>query len=274
MRPGPALSQLAGRRLRWVLLSIAIATAAARAQDPFSSYRELFGDDNPAELAIAKGQELWRTPRGPRQQSLASCDLGKGPGVVQGAYSALPRYFADVEAVMDLETRLVHCMATIQGFQEGELLAHVFSARGEPQTDLELLTAYVASLSRRTLIDVPQSAVQEREAYERGRRFFYRRSGPYDFSCASCHGADGRRIRLQQLPNLTVGDGGRSAFAHWPAYRISQGVVRTMQWRMSDCVRQQRLPELRFGSQTSVDLITYLGVLAQGGVMDAPALRR
>jgi L-cysteine S-thiosulfotransferase len=115
---------------------------------------------------------------------------------------------------------------------------------------------------------------EERASFERGRALFYRRAGPYDFACASCHGADGRRIRLQELPNLTGAEGARSAFEHWPAYRLSQGSVRTMQWRLSDCVRQQGLPELVFGSPASIDLISYLGVLAEGGTMDAPSLRR
>jgi L-cysteine S-thiosulfotransferase len=256
------------------LLLAALLPRAALAEDPFAAYRELFGDDNPAELAVSKGQELWNTARGPRQATLAACDLGLGPGVVEGAYAALPRYFPDVGAVMDLESRLLHCMATIQGFPADALALRAFSQRGEPQTDLEVLTAYAASLSRGRGIEVPQRAREEQDAFARGRRLFYRRAGPYDFSCASCHGADGLRIRLQQLPNLTVAEGGRSAFSHWPAYRISQGAVRTMQWRMADCVRQQRLPELIFGSQASVDLITYLGVLARGGLMDAPSLRR
>jgi sulfur-oxidizing protein SoxA len=47
-----------------------------------------------------------------------------------------------------------------------------------------------------------------------------------------------------------------------------------MQWRLSDCVRQERLPELLFGSPASVDLTMYLGVLANGATMDAPSLRR
>jgi sulfur-oxidizing protein SoxA len=47
-----------------------------------------------------------------------------------------------------------------------------------------------------------------------------------------------------------------------------------MQWRMADCFRQQRFPMLKYTSQTSVDLITFLGVMAKGGAMDAPALKR
>jgi L-cysteine S-thiosulfotransferase len=50
--------------------------------------------------------------------------------------------------------------------------------------------------------------------------------------------------------------------------------VRTMQWRLYDCFRQQRFPELQYLSPASVDLITFLGVNANGGKMAAPALKR
>ena len=53
-----------------------------------------------------------------------------------------------------------------------------------------------------------------------------------------------------------------------------QGAVRTMQWRLYDCFRQQRFPELQYLSQTSIDLITFMGVNANGGAMAAPAIKR
>ena len=46
----------------------------------------------------------------PKNASLERCDLGKGPGVVKGAYAALPRYFADANQVMDAESRILYCM--------------------------------------------------------------------------------------------------------------------------------------------------------------------
>lgn len=257
--------------------ALAVTTLAwlpARADDPLSEYRRMLGDDNPAELAVARGEMLWQTPDGPKKASLAGCDLGLGPGVLRGAFARLPRYFADVGAVMDLESRLVYCRVTIQGYDRTVLTAAPFSASGEPQTDLEALAAYVAEQSRGIAIQVPQQVTQETDSFARGRTLFYRRAGPYDFSCATCHGGDGLRIRLQELPNLTKPEGARLAFAHWPAYRLSQGAVRTMQWRLADCMRQERLPALAFGSPVSIDLITYVGVLAADGTMDAPSVRR
>ena len=63
--------------------------------DGIAEYREMLQDGNPAELFEAKGEDLWKQKRGPRKASLERCDLGKGPGVVKGAFVELPRYFAD-----------------------------------------------------------------------------------------------------------------------------------------------------------------------------------
>jgi sulfur-oxidizing protein SoxA len=41
---------------------------------------------------------------------------------------------------------------------------------------------------------------------------FYVRGGPYDFGCVTCHGQGGKRIRLQDLPNLTKLEGAQKAF--------------------------------------------------------------
>jgi sulfur-oxidizing protein SoxA len=42
------------------------------------------------------------------------------------------------------------------------------------------------------------------------------RGGTHDFACASCHGEDGKRIRLQDLPNLTKNPGDGVGFAPGP----------------------------------------------------------
>jgi sulfur-oxidizing protein SoxA len=70
----------------------------------------MLADGNPAELFEAKGEDLWKQKRGPKNASLEKCDLGKGPGVVKGAFVELPRYFADTGKMQDLESRLLTCM--------------------------------------------------------------------------------------------------------------------------------------------------------------------
>lgn len=242
--------------------------------DEIAKYRAMLAEGNPADLIEAQGEAMWKEKRGPKQASLEGCDLGKGPGVVAGAYAELPRYFKDTGKVMDAESRLVHCMVTQQGFERAALVAKPFSEQGERATDIEALIAYVVGASRGVKINVPQQHPAEKAAYARGKQDFFYRAGPHDFSCASCHGKSGMRIRLQELPNLTEGAAAQGAFSSWPAYRVSQGALRTMQWRMADCFRQQRFPQLDYLSQASIDLITYLGVTAKGGAMDAPGLKR
>jgi L-cysteine S-thiosulfotransferase len=261
-----------------VAAPLAVAAGAASAQsntlDEIARYRRMLQEGNPAELTVARGEELWKTKRGPKNASLEGCDLGMGPGVVKGAYSRLPRYFADADQVMDAETRLVHCMVTLQGFERDKLVAKPYSGAGERQTDLEALTAYVVESARGWKISIPQEHPKELAAYERGKRLFYMRGGPYDFACSTCHGVDNQRIRLQDLPNFEKDEPAQRAFAQWPAYRVSQGALRTMQWRLYDCFRQQRFPELIYTSPASIDLITYMGVRAKGGVMDSPSIKR
>ena len=252
----------------------AVAYAQTDTQAEIERYRDMLQDGNPAELMVMRGEELWKMPRGPKNASLEKCDLGKGPGVLKGAYAELPRYFADTDQVMDAEARLVHCQVTLQGLDRAEVTKKPFSGRGQRATDNEVLVAYVVEQSRGMPVAIPQSHPKEIASFERGKKIFFYRGGPYDFSCASCHGEDDKRIRLQGLPNLLKPEPAQKAFTTWPAYRVSQGALRTMQWRLNDCFRQQRFPELVFTSPASIDLITFLGVNAKGGKMDSPAIKR
>ena len=85
-------------------------------------YRQMVAEGSPAELFELEGEALWKKPQGPKNLSLERCDLGKGPGVVKGAYAELPRYFADADRVMDLESRLVWCRVGLQGMSEADAM--------------------------------------------------------------------------------------------------------------------------------------------------------
>jgi len=257
-------------------LTAAVAGAAwaqaKSASDGIAEYRKMLEDGNPAELFEAKGEDLWKKKRGPKNASLEQCDLGKGPGVVKGAFVELPRFFADTGKVQDLETRLVHCMATLQGLDAAEIARTPFG-RGE-MANVTALATWVASMSRGMKFNLSQAHPEERRSYEIGKRVFFFRGGTHDFSCAACHSADGQRIRLQDLPNLTKNPGDGIGFAAWPAYRVSNGEMWSMQLRLNDCYRQQRFPYPGFGSEITVALGTYMGVNAKGAESIAPAIKR
>jgi sulfur-oxidizing protein SoxA len=277
-----------GRVLVGVLAAMlpCLLPAQQDTQKEIERYRQMLQESNPAELYEARGEDLWKTPRGPKNASLERCDLGLGPGVVKGAYVRLPRYFADTDRVQDLESRLVTCIVTLQGFTPEEARRNPFSGTGVPMitTDpfsgvgrrsvMTDLVAWIASESRGMKIVPSMSHPKELLAYRAGEKLFYYRAGPYDFGCVTCHGEEGKRIRLQNLPKMTNAKDAQRAFGTWPGYRVSEGELRSMQWRMWECIRQMRFPELEFASDASIALITYLAKKAEGGTLDAPAIKR
>ena len=258
-------------------LAVAFFACAAFAQgsavDEIAKYRAALQDGNPAELWEARGEALWSAPRGPKNVSLERCDLGLGPGVVKGAYAQLPKYFADADRVQDLETRIVWCMVTLQGFSDADAKKGPFGGP-DRKSDIEAFVAYVTAASRGVKMNVSLAAPQEQEMYRLGEKMFYFRGGTHDFACATCHGEDNKRIRLQDLPNLSTVEGARKAYTTWPAYRVSQGELRSFQWRLNDCFRQQRFPELVFTSDASIALTMFLARNANGAAFDAPSIKR
>jgi L-cysteine S-thiosulfotransferase len=264
-------------RLLWTLVAVSAVSVTAFAQqktaaDSIAEYRAMLADGNPAELYEAKGEDLWKQKRGPKKASLQQCDLGKGPGVVKGAFVELPRWFADTQKVQDLESRLLTCMETLQGFDAKAIAATPFG-KGE-QITMEGLTAWISAESKGLKFSVPQGHAQEKLTYELGQRAFYFRAGPYDFACASCHGQADKRIRLQDLPDLTKNPGDGIGFAAWPAYRVSNGQLWSMQRRLNDCFRQQRFPYPGYASDVTIALSVFMGVNAKGAESAAPALKR
>ncbi|MFG1276015.1 sulfur oxidation c-type cytochrome SoxA [Xanthobacter autotrophicus] len=266
------------------LCALALALApivSASAQEDASEkeierYRAMINDPmaNPGYLAVDRGEALWAEPRGTRNVSLETCDLGQGPGKLEGAYAALPRYFADAGKVMDLEQRLLWCMDKIQGFDIKPIMAKPFSGPGRG-SDMEDLVAFIANKSNGMKIDIPLAHPKEKEAYAVGEALFFRRSSINDFSCSTCHGEPGKRIRLQGLPQLDKpGKDAQLTMASWPTYRVSQSALRTMQHRLWDCYRQMRMPAPDYASEVVTALTVFLQAQAAGGELNVPSIKR
>jgi L-cysteine S-thiosulfotransferase len=255
------------------LVTLACASALAQQQSPYAEYQRMTVDSAPVELFELAGEELWKKPQGPKNVSLEQCDLGQGPGVLKGAYAALPRYFADTDRVMDLEARLLHCMTTLQGRSREEATQRVFGNADRP-SEMEVLSAYIARQSHGMKLAPGHSHPKEKASYDLGRKLFFHRAGSWDLSCASCHGEEGKRIRMSDLPVLSKPEYAKPLIATWPAYRVSTSAFVTLQWRMNDCYRQMRMPEPVYGSETTVALIHYMTVTAEGETYRGPAIKR
>lgn len=257
---------------------LALTILPVQAQTPpgngLSVGRQMLAEDNPGELWVERGKRLFHEKRGPRNASLERCDLGLGPGVVKGVFAQLPRYFADTHKVQDLESRLLTCMVELQGYKHEDIIRNRFGTL-DRDSDMEALVSYIGAQSNGLRMNVQLAHAQERDMYKAGEYLFHRRSGPLDFACVTCHGDSGKRIRLQELPNMTRADEMRNIIATgWPAYRGTHSTVRTMQHRLYDCFWQMRLPDLGFASDLSVALTTYLNYSANGGVVKLPGVRR
>ena len=107
--------------------------------------------------------------------------------MVDGAFAELPRYFADADRVMDLETRMLWCMEKLQGFNRADLVKKPHPGGGQPVKELGAIATYVASKSSGMKFAAKLDHPQEREMVALGEALFIRRSGPV-------------RFRLRHLP--------------------------------------------------------------------------
>ena len=226
--------------------------------------------DNPAWLVAEEGEILFKTPRGPKNVSLEKCDFGKGPGVLEGAYVELPRYFADTGKVMDLDSRLAYCMKTLQGFTDKD---PAVAKKHGSDTDVMKLQTYIASKSSGMPWNPPMKHPLEKAMRDAGEVMFYRRSGTMDFNCATCHTQDNKRIRASVLPNINRPHEWTKAIS-WPAYRTSQEQVRSSQHRLLECLWQMRYPNIKNGSDASIALISFWTDAARGMPAIVPDLKR
>jgi len=264
------------RKLLVAAVSLAVVIAApmtvASEELNFDQYRQMLLDGNPAELFEMEGEELWVTARGPKNATLEQCDLGLGPGVVEGAAAQMPRYFEDTEKVQDLESRLMSCMETLQGIDSAEIINGKFR-QGE-RGKVAAVVAYVTGQSNGMAINVDLSDPKVKDMYDLGEKAFFYRTGAMDFSCATCHSEDGLRIRATGLPNITTAKGAAEGWGSWPAYRVSNSQFWTMQHRLWDCFRQQRTAEPVFGSDVTIALSVYMAGKGNGGEAVWPGVKR
>ena len=262
------------------LIAFCVA-AAVRAQESDSEkeierYRSMINDPlaNPGYLNVDRGEQLWSLARGTNAKSLETCDLGEGPGKLEGAAARLPRYFKDADKVMDLEQRLLWCMEKTQGFDTAVLRKKPFGGPGYT-SDMEDLVAYIGNKSNGMKISQPLVDPKEKAMFALGETLFYRRSATLDFSCSTCHAESNKRIRLQALPNFSeLTKDAQISSGSWPAYRVSQSQLRTMQHRLVDCYRQMRMPAPQYASEGLTALSVFLAKMGEGAVINVPNIKR
>ncbi|MCU0970550.1 MAG: sulfur oxidation c-type cytochrome SoxA [Gammaproteobacteria bacterium] len=265
-----ATARAAGPQAPEDVLDRLVAKSGNAAYLTQSPQNRMMMPDNPAYMVAEDGEKLFKEKRGPLNASLEQCDFGEGPGVLKGAYVELPRYFADTGKVMDLETRLVYCMKTLQGFTDSDA---AIKKRHGNDSDMMKLQTYIAMQSNGMPWNTPLVHPLERAMRDAGEVLFYRRAGKMDFACSTCHGATGLRIRASVLPNMSVPEEWTKSIS-WPAFRVGQDNVRSSQHRLLECLWQMRYPNLKPGSDVSIALISFWTDAARGQPAILPDMKR
>jgi L-cysteine S-thiosulfotransferase len=211
-------------------------------------------DSNPGMLWVQDGRRLWNQPQGANQKSCTSCH-GDAAKSMRGVAARYPSFDARSARPIDLVGRINQCR---QHRQSAPPLAH-------ESDELLALSAYIAHQSHGMPI-TPASDEHLQPFRENGRRWFERRLGQLQLSCAACHTERaGERLGGSLIPQ-----------AHptgYPLYRLEWQTMGSLQRRLRGCLTGVRAEPFQFGAQEFVDIELFLMSRAAGLKIETPAVR-
>lgn len=209
---------------------------------------------NPGMFWVIDGERLWEQPQGSANKSCASCH-GAAPKSMRGIAARYPAYDEATKKPIDLAGRVNRC-------RESQQSAAPLARESD---ELLALTTYVAYQSHGMPI-TPATDPRLGPFRENGRRWFERRLGQLQLSCASCHDERwGARLGGSTIPQ-----------AHptgYPLYRLEWQSLGSLQRRLRGCLVGVRAEPFQYGDPEYVDIELFLMSRAAGLKMDAPAVR-
>lgn len=223
-------------------------------------YAELL-ESNPAEMDVAEGEQLFG-------EMTTLADYAKMLGVKE---KDLPKYIAGFPRYVEPAKKVVTLAQTVQ---------MAAAQAGKPVPKLESkemvkMSAYVKSLAngQKTNIDVKANKHMV-EMMKLGQQVFEERRGGRGLSCNNCHSPEivGQRLRMQQLPDLGAKE--TAAAGTWPAYRMTQSQMVTLDKRMQQCMKNALLAEIPLGSHEIVALEVYVTNKTKGNPISIPSVKR
>ncbi|MGZ8546380.1 MAG: sulfur oxidation c-type cytochrome SoxA [Sulfuricurvum sp.] len=243
------------------LLSPAIAEESlSMSEADKAMYAELL-ENNPAEMDVSEGEQLFGN-------LIGAAAYAKMLGVKE---KDLPKTIAGFPRYVEPAKKVVTLAQTIQ-------MAAAANEKSVPKLEgkeMIKMSAYVKSLAngQKTSIDVKANA-HMKEMMKLGQEVFEERRGGRGLSCNNCHNPDivGKRLRMQALPDLgakVTASGGT-----WPAYRMTQSQMVTLDKRMQQCMSNALLAELPLGSREMVALEVYVTNKTKGNEIQIPGLKR
>jgi sulfur-oxidizing protein SoxA len=209
---------------------------------------------NPGMFAVIDGERLWREPPTNGGKSCASCHRDAEQSM-RGVAARYPAYDEATKRPIDLAGRINRC-------REKQQSAPSLARESD---ELLSLTTYVAHQSRGMPI-TPASDSRLNPFRDNGRRWFERRLGQLQLSCASCHDdRSGSRLGGSIIPQ-----------AHptgYPLYRLEWQSLGSLQRRLRGCLVGVRAEPFEYGAPEYVDIELFLMSRAAGLKVETPAVR-
>ncbi len=227
-------------------------------------YNEYYGDataqmaeeGNPGDFLIDDGKDLANTVAGTKGKSCASCH-GKDAIKLKGVATTFPKYNAELKGIMTLPLQINLCRKNAMGAEPLKYESY----------DQLALTMYVKSLSNGMPINVSIDG-PARPFYEKGKAYYYKRQGQWNFSCAICHVKyAGYRARANLLSN------NKHHADHWPSYRLKWGKTGSLQRRFRGCMKNMRAKPLAYQSEDYRNMELYLTHINNGEPIQVPGMR-
>lgn len=137
--------------------------------------------------------------------------------------------------------------------------------------EITRLLSYMAFTSRgnRIKVVIPKKEKKARDAYEKGKAFYYKRRGQLNFSCATCHVQNaGLRARAETLS---------AALGHatgWPVYREKWNELGTLHRRFIGCSNRIRAKSFKPQSEVYRNLEYFLTYISNGLPFNGPSYRK
>ena len=224
----------------------------AYSKDARSQY-EALKEMPPYEDAIEKGEVLY-TKKFANGNSLQTCftDLTNA-----GTY---PYYDKNKKELISLTKAVNDCLRA-NGEKE-------WGTKKGPMAEFQ---AYWVNESKEAgkKFDIKINSKAEKEAYERGKEYYYTQRGYLKMSCATCHvqGA-GQRVRNEKLSPLT------GQITQFPVFRLKWDSLGTLERRLSGCVVDQGQVPPKDESTQMKELVYFLAYMSNGMSIDGPDVRK
>jgi sulfur-oxidizing protein SoxA len=209
---------------------------------------------NPGMLWVIDGERLWQQSEGSANKSCSSCHSDAARSM-RGVAARYPAFDEASKKPIDLAGRINQCREKRQS-----------AAPLAPESnELLALATYVAYQSHGMPV-TPATDPRLKIFRDNGQRWFERRLGQLQLSCAACHDERwGSRLGGSVIPQ-----------AHptgYPLYRLEWQTVGSLQRRLRGCLVGVRAEPFEPGAPEFVEIELFLMSRAAGLKMETPAVR-